>query len=126
MILIISLIMQIRYMEVEIEKVIKKFCYKFSLFEYIKQLFNIFEYFMKEIKTPKIIENIMGRIRHLIGDGNNNTFSFMNGGFVRKHIKVILKNLKDAFGKNIYSVAVCLNIAGCSLILSISFKRSFI
>ena len=67
-----------------------------------------------------IIENIMGRIRHLIGDGNNNTFSFMNGGFVRKHIKVILKNLKDAFGKNIYSVAVCLNIAGCSLILSIS------
>jgi hypothetical protein len=66
-----------------------------------------------------IIENLMSRISQYIGN-ENNIFSILNGKFTQINVKIILKCLKDALGKNIFSIGLSLNIVGCALILSIS------
>ena len=71
------------------------------------------------IVLDDIIENLMGKISPFIGN-QNNFFSFLNGHFIQINIKIILKYLKDAFGKNIFSIGLSLIIVGCALILSIS------
>ena len=65
-----------------------------------------------------IIDGIMGKIRPLIGEGD--MFSFLNLKFIGNNLKVILKYLKEAFGRDLYSIGVGLILAGCSLIFSIS------
>ena len=60
----------------------------------------------------------MGKIRPLIGEGD--MFSFLNLKFIGNNLKVILKYLKEAFGRDLYSIGVGLILAGCSLIFSIS------
>ena len=61
----------------------------------------------------------MSRISQYIGN-ENNIFSILNGKFTQINVKIILKCLKDALGKNIFSIGLSLNIVGCALILSIS------
>ena len=82
-----------------------------------------FEYLSEFSSTLNIfndvINNLMSKIRNLIGN-NNNIFSFLNGHFIKTNVQIILKNLKDALGKNIFSIGLSLNIVGCVLILSIS------
>ena len=65
-----------------------------------------------------IIEKFMESITPLIGDGNN-FFSFMNGKFIGVNLRIILKYLKNAIGKDIYTIGVLLIVSGCVLICSI-------
>ena len=81
------------------------------------------DYLLKICTTLDIFNNtiyeLMREIKPLIGN-KNNFFSFLNGHFIKTNVQIILKNLKNAFGKNIFSIGLSLNIVGCALILSIS------
>ena len=66
--------------------------------------------------TIKQITNI---IKEYTGD-EGGLFSFVNCNFIGSNLKVILKYLKTALGKKIYTVGICLIIVGISLALSIS------
>ena len=50
----------------------------------------------------------------------NQTFSFIQCNFIGTNLKIVLKYLKSALGKDIYTVGICFLIVGCSLLLSIS------
>ena len=68
-------------------------------------------------------DEITGSIIDIIKDGignSNETFSFLNGKFIKTDLKIVLKYLKYSLGEDIYTVGICLVIVGFSLILSIS------
>jgi hypothetical protein len=65
------------------------------------------------------IKSITNSIREYIGDGTN-LFGFVKCNFIGTNLKIMLKYLKTALGKNIKTVGICLTIVGCSLALSIS------
>ena len=95
-----------------------------SFLKMIENLRDIYKEYLSQIHyvlivLDDIIENLMGKISPFIGN-QNNFFSFLNGHFIQINIKIILKYLKDAFGKNIFSIGLSLIIVGCALILSIS------
>ena len=64
------------------------------------------------------IGSLIGDIKEIAGDGK--IFSFVNGKFIGINIEIILKYLKYSLGKDLYTVGLCLDIVGLSLILSIS------
>ena len=66
-----------------------------------------------------ILSNITGKLKQYIGDGDT-LFSFINGKFIGLNLKVMLKYLKTALGKDVKTIGICLDIVGCSLALSIS------
>ena len=66
-----------------------------------------------------LISDVVGAFEEGNG-GSSDTFSFLNGKFIKTNIKIILKYLKYSLGKDIYTVGICLIIIGCSLILSVS------
>ena len=69
------------------------------------------------------LDEITGSIIDIIKDGignSNETFSFLNGKFIKTDLKIVLKYLKYSLGEDIYTVGICLVIVGFSLILSIS------
>ena len=66
------------------------------------------------------INSITGILEQYIGRNTNETFSFLNGQFIGRHLKIVLKYLKSSLGKDLYTVGLCLVIVGCSLIFSIS------
>ena len=66
-----------------------------------------------------VISDVVGAFEEGNG-GSSDTFSFLNGKFIKTNIKIILKYLKYSLGKDIYTVGICLIIIGCSLILSVS------
>ena len=95
-----------------------------SFLKMLENLRDIYKEYLSQIHyvlivLDDIIENLMGKISPFIGN-QNNFFSFLNGHFIQINIKIILKYLKDAFGKNIFSIGLSLIIVGCALILSIS------
>ena len=67
-----------------------------------------------------VINEVVHDIEEGIGSNSNDTFSFLNGKFIKTNIKVLLKYLKYSLGKDIYTVGICLVIVGFSLILSVS------
>ena len=67
-----------------------------------------------------VINEVVQDIEEGIGSNSNDTFSFLNGKFIKTNIKVLLKYLKYSLGKDIYTVGICLVIVGFSLILSVS------
>jgi hypothetical protein len=64
------------------------------------------------------IKKVTGKLNEYAND--NETFSFIKCNFVGTNLKIILKYLKSALGKDIYTVGLCFLIVGCSLMLSIS------
>ena len=66
----------------------------------------------------EIISSLIGDIKEIAGDGK--IFSFVNGKFIGINIEIILKYLKYSLGQDLYTVGLCLDIVGLSLILSIS------
>ena len=66
-----------------------------------------------------LVGNIIGTLEEGIGNSNE-TFSFLNGKFIKTNLKIVLKYLKYSLGKDIYTVGICLIIVGCSLIFSVS------
>jgi hypothetical protein len=67
----------------------------------------------------KIINQITGKLKKYINEGDG-IFSFVRCNFIGTNLKVILKYLKSALGKDIKTIGTCLSIVGCSLALSIS------
>jgi TolA-binding protein len=66
------------------------------------------------------IKDLTGLFDDYIGE-NGGVFDFVNCKFIGKNINVILSNLKDCLGGDLYTVGVCLLIAGCAMALSIIF-----
>ncbi|MBO6194754.1 MAG: hypothetical protein J6O56_00245 [Bacilli bacterium] len=79
---------------------------------YLDQYIDTLDFFNTTIKriTSKLNEY----------SGNNQTFSFIQCNFIGTNLKIVLKYLKSALGKDIYTVGICFLIVGCSLLLSIS------
>jgi len=67
--------------------------------------------------------NTISKITNKLNEytGGSEMFSFINCSFVGTNLKIILKYLKEIFGGDIYTIGVCLILAGCSMALSISF-----
>ena len=70
-------------------------------------------------KFGQTIASITNTIGEFIGDGSN-LFGFIQCNFIGTNLKIILKYLKTALGKNIKTIGICLTVVGCSLALSIS------
>ena len=64
------------------------------------------------------IKKVTGKLNEYSND--NETFSFIQCNFVGTNLRIILKYLKSALGKDIYTIGLCFLIVGCSLMLSIS------
>ena len=67
----------------------------------------------------EVIGDIINALKKGIGDSDD-SFSFLNGKFIKTNLKIILKYLKYSLGQDMYTVGICLMIVGCSLALSIS------
>ena len=66
------------------------------------------------------IKQVKNTIKDYTGE-NGGIFSFINCGFIKTNLKIILKYLKECLGGDVYTIGVCLILVGCSLALSISF-----
>ena len=80
---------------------------------YLHTFINVLDFF------DEVTGSIIGIIEDGIGNSND-TFSFLNGKFIKTDLKIVLKYLKYSLGEDIYTVGICLVIVGFSLILSIS------
>lgn len=65
------------------------------------------------------IEELTDIFDEVAGDGK--LMSIVNCKFIGKNVKVILRYLDKALGKNFYSVGICLTLAGVALFISIAF-----
>ena len=92
-----------------------------SILNDLKTVYN--EYLDQYIKAldefNEILHKITGKLRSYIND-DDSIFSFINGKFIGLNLKVMLKYLKTALGKDVKTIGICLDIVGCSLALSIS------
>ena len=79
-------------------------------------------YLDKYIETLEFFNSTIKKITGKLNEysSEDQTFSFVQCNFVGTNLKIILKYLKIALGKDIYTVGICFLIVGCSLILSIS------
>ena len=70
----------------------------------------------------EFLQEKIGRITGVVSNytTEGDTFSFLNGQFIKRNLKILLKYLKNSLGKDLYTVGICLVIVGFSLILSIS------
>ena len=71
-------------------------------------------------KFYQSIASITDTIGDYIGDDGSNIFGFIQCKFIGSNLKIILKYLKTALGKDIKTIGICLIVVGCSLALSIS------
>ena len=95
-----------------------------------------FLHIINDLKTPYIdllnhyittlrefggeIGNIIGDITQYIDEDKDNIFDFINGKFIGTNLKIVLKYLKIALGKDLKTIGICLIIVGFALALSIS------
>ena len=95
-----------------------------TFIEILKHLDTLYSNYLSQFEPTlntfdSTIDMLVGEIRPLIKN-QEDFFSFLNGQFIKTNVQIILKYLKDAFGKNIFSIGLSLIIAGCALVLSIS------
>ena len=81
--------------------------------DYLETFIHVLEFF------ETITMDIINALDEGIG-GNGDTFSFLNGKFIKTNLKIVLKYLKYSLGQDIYTVGICLVFVGFSLIFSIS------
>ena len=88
----------------------------------LKRIYNEYldQYIITLESYNNILNKITGKLRQYIND-DDNIFSFMNGKIIGTNLKIILKYLKTALGKDLKLFGICLIILGCSLLFSISF-----
>ena len=97
---------------------------KTSFIEVLNNLRDEYDnYLQKYIDTLYLfgssIQSITGSLRQYSGN-ETSIFSLLKCNFIGTNLKIILKYLKTALGDNIKTVGICLIVAGCSLVLSIS------
>ena len=80
--------------------------------DYLKGYTGVLKFLLEKIGS------IINVIRPYTQRGES--FSFLNGQFIRRNLKIMLKYLEKSLGKDLYTVGVCLILVGFSLILSIS------
>ena len=81
---------------------------------YLRSYINVLKDFNETINSiTSILDEYTGR-------DSGQSFAFLNGLFIGKNLKIILKYLKYTFGEDLYTVGLCLIIVGFSLIFSIS------
>ena len=81
---------------------------------YLRTYINVLKDFNETINSiTSILDEYTGR-------DSGQSFAFLNGLFIGKNLKIILKYLKYTFGEDLYTVGLCLIIVGFSLIFSIS------
>ena len=87
----------------------------------LKKVYNQYldQYITALDEFNEILHKITGKLRSYIND-DDSIFSFINGKFIGLNLKVMLKYLKTALGKDVKTIGICLDIVGCSLALSIS------
>ena len=92
-----------------------------SILNNLKVVYNDYldQYITALDKFNEILHKITGKLRQYIND-DDGIFSFINGKFIGLNLKVMLKYLKTALGKDVKTIGICLDIVGCSLALSIS------
>ena len=82
---------------------------------YLNKYMDVLEFF------DEVIDQITSALEEAIGsNGQHDTFSFLDGKFIRNDLKILLKYLQYSLGEDIYTVGLCLVIVGFSLILSVS------
>ena len=82
---------------------------------YLNKYMDVLEFF------DDVIDEITSALEEAIGsNGQHDTFSFLDGKFIRNDLKILLKYLQYSLGEDIYTVGLCLVIVGFSLILSVS------
>ena len=95
-----------------------------NYFEIINELKEIYsEYLNTYLISLEYFYNITFEIINVLGEdniNNKNTFSFLDGKFIKTNIKIILKYLKYSFGKKIYDLGICLIVIGFFLIFPIT------
>lgn len=90
-----------------------------------KALFDSYNIFLDaEIVALEVfrgkIHDLTGIFEKYVGK-NGKAVDFVNCNFLGTNLKVILKNLKDSLGSNLYTVGICLILSGCSIGISIAF-----
>jgi hypothetical protein len=95
--------------------------YKAKLFELSQSYDNFLDGYIGALDVAnRAIKQIKNTINEYTGN-DGGIFSFINCGFVKTNLKIILKYLKESLGGDVYTIGVCLILVGCSLALSISF-----
>jgi len=68
------------------------------------------------------IDGLVDIFNRFAGEGSDsNIYSIVNCKFIGRNAKIILKNLKDSLGHSFYTVGICLEISGISMLISIAF-----
>ena len=95
-----------------------------SFLQVLDSLKDVYEGYLDQYITAlvhfrTILNNITGKLSQYTNE-EAGIFSFINGKFIGLNLKVMLKYLKTALGKNVKTIGICLMVVGCSLALSIS------
>jgi len=68
------------------------------------------------------LNELAGIFNKFAGEGSDtNVYSIINCKFIGRNAKIILKNLEESLGKSFYTVGVCLEVSGISMLISIAF-----
>ena len=91
-----------------------------NVLDYLKD--HYIDYLSGYTSVLGFLQTQIGKITSVVRDytTEGDTFSFLNGQFIKRNLKILLKYLKFSLGKDLYTVGICLVIVGFSLILSIS------
>ena len=84
---------------------------------------SIYENFLStEIGTLETFKQKIQEITNIVSKysgKNEKLFNFINCGFMKTNIQIIIKNLNDAFGNDMYTIGICFLLAACSLSIAI-------
>ena len=83
-----------------------------------------YDYLQSEISFLGVFLTKIKEITDIVKDytsEDDKLFSFMNCNFAKENVEVILHNLKNSFGNDVYEIGVYLLIAAFSMPIAISF-----
>ena len=102
-----------------------------NYFQIINGLKDEYNYYLKnEIDILERLEKndyeLFDIIEKGIGLNNNDSFSFLDGKFIKNNFNILLNNLRNTFGKDIYILYICFILIGFLLIFAISSTLLFL
>ena len=79
---------------------------------FLQEEIDILSAFIERIQIlTKVVSKYSGK--------NEKVFNFANCGFIKTNIQVLIKNLKDAFGNDMYTIGVFFLLAAFSMAIAI-------
>ena len=81
------------------------------------------QYIDAEASSIDVYNNTISGLIYLFDQyaGNGTAFSILNCRFIGKNIKILLKYLDKSLAKSFYTIGICLDVAGFTMLFSISF-----